>query len=110
MTKRQKLDLSFISFSVEMEMQQLLELCVGEARQVREYLRHYITEKRHQVRGRWEERRRKRKRERVYNVMYLYTTLVIFYTFYCVIVTTAFGHFCRKVALFRGSGYGEYLY
>ena len=51
-----------IVFLVEVEVQKLLEMCVGEARQVREQQRCYTTAKGHLVRGR--DGRRERERER----------------------------------------------
>ena len=48
-----------IVFLVEVEVQKLLDMCVGEAKQVREQQRCYTTTKGHLVRGR-EERERER--------------------------------------------------
>ena len=52
-----------IVFLVEVEVQKLLEMCVGEARQVREQQRCYTTAKGHLVRGRDGRRERERERE-----------------------------------------------
>jgi hypothetical protein len=50
---------------VEVEVQRLLEMCVGEAKQVREQQRCYVTAKGHLVREREGKKQGERERERV---------------------------------------------